>query len=78
MLLAGFRGSLSRGGTRRRRSPLTLMPELLTWRGRGLPTLLDSSGDGLRQGVTAAPHIVKVNRAEAEVLMGRRAGDAGR
>ena len=49
-----------------------LMPELLTLAlARGLPTLLDSSGDGLRQGVTAAPHIVKVNRAEVEVLLGR-------
>jgi tagatose 6-phosphate kinase len=50
-----------------------LMPELLTLaRDRGLFTLLDSSGAGLRQGVIAAPHIVKVNLAEAEALLGRR------
>ena len=50
-----------------------LMPELLALaHARGLPTLLDSSGEGLRQGVTAAPHIVKVNRAEAEALLGRK------
>jgi tagatose 6-phosphate kinase len=50
-----------------------LVPELLTLaRDRGLPTLLDSSGDGLRQGVTAAPRIIKVNLAEAEALLGRR------
>jgi tagatose 6-phosphate kinase len=49
-----------------------LVPELLTLAQRcGLPTLLDSSGDGLRQGVTAAPRIIKVNRAEAEALLGR-------
>ena len=50
-----------------------LVPELLTLaRDRGLPTLLDSSGDGLRQGVTAAPRIIKVNLAEAEALLERR------
>ena len=43
------------------------------WRERrGLPTLLDSSGEGLRQGVTAAPRIIKVNLAEAEALLGRK------
>jgi tagatose 6-phosphate kinase len=47
-----------------------LVPELLTLaRDRGLPTLLDSSGDGLRQGVTAAPRIIKVNLAEAAALL---------
>ena len=50
-----------------------LVPELLTLaRDRGLPTLLDSSGEGLRQGVTAAPRIVKINLAEAETLLGRK------
>jgi tagatose 6-phosphate kinase len=50
-----------------------LVPELLTLaRDRGLPTLLDSSGKGLKQGVTAAPRIVKVNLAEAEALLGCR------
>ena len=50
-----------------------LVPELLALaHDRGLPTLLDSSGEGLRQGVTAAPRIIKVNLAEAEALLGRR------
>ena len=50
-----------------------LVPELLALaRDRGLPTLLDSSGEGLRQGVTAAPRIIKVNLAEAEALLGRK------
>jgi fructose-1-phosphate kinase PfkB-like protein len=56
-----------------------LFPELLraaaggtsSLEGRGLLTLLDSSGAGLRHGLTAAPTIVKVNRAEAEGLLGR-------
>jgi tagatose 6-phosphate kinase len=38
---------------------------------RGLPTLLDSSGGGLKHGLQAAPSIVKVNQAEAEGLLGR-------
>ena len=50
-----------------------LVPELLALAQRcGLPTLLDSSGEGLRQGVTAAPRIIKVNLAEAEALLGRK------
>ena len=50
-----------------------LVPELLTLaRDRRLPTLLDSSGEGLKQGVTAAPRIIKVNLAEAEALLGRK------
>jgi len=50
-----------------------LVPELLALaRERGLPTLLDSSGEGLRWGVAAAPRIVKVNLAEAAALLGRR------
>jgi tagatose 6-phosphate kinase len=50
-----------------------LVPELLALaRDRGLPTLLDSSGKGLRQGVTAVPRILKVNLAEAEALLGCR------
>ena len=50
-----------------------LVPELLALaQGRGLSTLLDSSGEGLRQGVTAAPRIIKVNLAEAEALLGCR------
>jgi len=50
-----------------------LVPELLARaRERGLPTLLDSSGAGLRLGLTAAPQIVKVNRSEAEALLGQK------
>jgi tagatose 6-phosphate kinase len=49
-----------------------LVPELLTLAQRsGLPTLLDSSGEGLRQGVTAVPRTIKVNLAEAAALLGR-------
>ena len=49
-----------------------LVPELLALaRDRGLPTLLDSSGEGLKQGVTAVPRIIKVNLAEAAALLGR-------
>ena len=36
-----------------------------------MPTLLDSSGEGLKQGVVATPRIVKVNLAEAVALLGR-------
>ena len=50
-----------------------LVPEFLALAcDRGLPTLLDSSGEGLRQGVTATPRILKVNLAEAEALLGRK------
>ena len=49
-----------------------IFPELVTLaRRRGLPTLLDSSGEGLRLGVTARPDIVKANLAEAAALLGR-------
>jgi tagatose 6-phosphate kinase len=34
----------------------------------GLVTLLDSSGESLRQGVAGLPHILKVNRRELEAL----------
>jgi len=37
-------------------------------RGQGMVTLLDSSGEALRQGVTGLPHILKVNRDELESL----------
>ena len=37
----------------------------------GCPTLLDSSGGGLRAGLSARPTVVKVNLAEAEGLLGR-------
>ena len=49
-----------------------LFPELLAMaRRRGLHTLLDSSGLGLKLGVAAAPHVVKANLAEASALLGR-------
>lgn len=49
-----------------------LFPEFLrTGAESGLLTLLDSSGAGLRHGLAAGPTIVKVNRAEAEGLLGR-------
>ncbi len=55
-----------------------LFLELITLaRRRGLPTLLDSSGDGLRQGVTAAPRIIKVNLAEASALLGPELATSG-
>jgi tagatose 6-phosphate kinase len=55
-----------------------IVPELLILaRDRGLPTLLDSSGEGLRQGVAAAPRIIKVNLAEAKALLGRELATSG-
>jgi 1-phosphofructokinase len=37
-------------------------------RQRGLTTLLDSSGESLRQGVAGLPHVLKVNRVELQAL----------
>jgi 1-phosphofructokinase len=37
---------------------------------RGAKTILDASGAALREGVAARPDLVKVNRAEAEELLG--------
>ena len=49
-----------------------LFPELIaSAQRRGLTTLLDSSGDGLRLGIAARPAIVKCNLAEASALLGR-------
>ena len=49
-----------------------LFPELLSLaQDRGLSTLLDSSGEGLRLGIAARPTIVKCNLAEASALLGR-------
>lgn len=42
---------------------------------RGIPTVLDSSGQALRQGLLARPWLIKPNRAEAEELLGRRLRD---
>jgi fructose-1-phosphate kinase PfkB-like protein len=43
----------------------------------GLVTLLDSSGEPLRQGIASLPHILKVNRRELEALadVGRTCSD---
>ena len=38
----------------------------------GVPTVLDTSGPALRQGLTAHPWLTKPNRAEAEALLGKR------
>ncbi|MBI3319973.1 MAG: 1-phosphofructokinase [Candidatus Omnitrophica bacterium] len=37
-----------------------------------IPTILDSSGPALRQGMLAAPWLIKPNRQETEELLGRR------
>jgi len=41
-------------------------------RRRGIPSVLDSSGEAFRQGVAAHPWLIKPNRQEAEELLGRR------
>lgn len=46
-------------------------------RQRGLITLLDTSGEPLRQGVVGLPHILKVNRHELESLDPETAGGRG-
>lgn len=38
--------------------------------GQGARTILDASGEALRLGITARPDLVKLNRAEAEELIG--------
>jgi 6-phosphofructokinase 2 len=39
---------------------------------QGIPTILDSSGDYLREGVKARPYLIKPNVMEAEELLGGR------
>jgi len=57
--------------------PLDSYAHLLQWaRQRGLVTLLDSSGEPLRCGVQALPHILKVNQHELAELDPRVPGDA--
>jgi tagatose 6-phosphate kinase len=46
-------------------------------RQKGLVTLLDSSGESLRQGVGGLPHVLKVNRYELEALDPGVAGGRG-
>lgn len=41
-------------------------------RSRGIPVVLDASGDALRQGIRARPWLIKPNRDEAQELLGRR------
>jgi 1-phosphofructokinase family hexose kinase len=49
-----------------------LFPEMLRLAAqRGLPTLLDSYGPGLMEGMAAKPTVLKMNQAEAEGLLGR-------
>ncbi len=38
----------------------------------GKTTILDTSGDLLREGIKAAPYMIKPNHAEMEMLMGRK------
>jgi 1-phosphofructokinase len=40
-------------------------------RARGVPTILDASGEGLRAGVQARPNVVKPNRDELQEWLGR-------
>lgn len=42
----------------------------------GVPVYLDSSGESLRQGIVAAPDLVKPNWKELEFLMGHRIADS--
>lgn len=44
---------------------------------RGAPVLLDTSGDGLRQGILARPSVIKPNRHELEELAGASLPDLG-
>jgi 1-phosphofructokinase family hexose kinase len=49
-----------------------LVPEFLRMAAaRDIPTLLDTYGDALRQGLQAAPTIVKANRHEVSAYLGR-------
>ena len=49
-----------------------LYAELITLlKARGVRTVLDASGEGLRQALRAAPDVIKPNRAELEALVGR-------
>lgn len=41
-------------------------------RARGIATVLDASGEAMRQGLRARPWMIKPNRQEAEELLGRR------
>ena len=41
-------------------------------RRRGIPVVLDASGDALRQGIRARPWLIKPNHDEAQELLGRR------
>ncbi len=62
-----FSGSLPPG------VPTDIYAELIKMAHRlGCRALLDTSGEALRQGLTAAPDVVKPNRDEAAWLLGRR------
>jgi 1-phosphofructokinase family hexose kinase len=56
--------------------PVDSYAHLLQWaRQRGLVTLLDSSGEPLRQGVAGMPHVLKVNQRELAALDPRAPGN---
>ena len=65
-------GCLVIGGTLPRGVNAELYGELIAEaQKRGVPTLLDSSGDGMRIGLAARPSMVKPNREELEEITGR-------
>ncbi|NLE64919.1 MAG: hypothetical protein GX606_03270 [Elusimicrobia bacterium] len=51
--------------------PVDIYAAMITMaRTRGVPAFLDASGEALRRGIRARPFGVKINRAEAEGLLG--------
>lgn len=60
-----FAGSLPPGA-----GPGTYAKLIRIASGRGAKTILDASGAALREGIAARPDLVKLNRAEAEELLG--------
>lgn len=52
--------------------PPGALPELVQLaRQHGVPTYVDSAGESLAHAVTSQPHVIKVNAAEAEELVGQ-------
>lgn len=73
---AGRNGLLVISGRLPAGVPPTLYASLIkTARAAGIETFADSSGEALRVSVEAKPRFVKVNRQEAEELLGRTIGD---
>lgn len=53
-------------------APSTLYAELIALcRSRGVPAVLDTSGEPLREGLQARPWLIKPNRTELETILGR-------